>query len=36
MRKAGARDYENYSNQILKICKIKPISFEVFVMIKIQ
>ena len=30
MRKAGARDYKTYSNQILKICKIKPISFEVF------
>ena len=30
MRKAGAKDYELYSKQILKICKIKPISFEVF------
>lgn len=30
MRKAGARDYKTYSNQILKICKTKPISFEVF------
>ena len=29
MRKAGARDYEKYSKNILKICK-KPISFEVF------
>lgn len=29
MRKAGAKDYANYSKQILKICK-KPISFEVF------
>tara|TARA_B100001063_G_C16665162_1_gene503212 strand:+ start:163 stop:861 length:699 start_codon:yes stop_codon:yes gene_type:complete len=30
MRKAGAKDYEAYSKQILKICKKKPISFEVF------
>ena len=30
MRKAGARDYKNYSKEILKICKNKPISFEVF------
>ena len=30
MRKAGAKDYENYSKEILKICKNKPISFEVF------
>ncbi len=30
MRKAGAKNYENYSKQILKICKKKPISFEVF------
>ena len=30
MRKAGAKDYKSYSNQILKICKKKPISFEVF------
>ena len=29
MRKAGAKNYENYSKRILKICK-KPISFEVF------
>ena len=29
MRKAGAKDYTIYSQQILKICK-KPISFEVF------
>ena len=29
MRKAGAKNYENYSKEILKICK-KPISFEVF------
>ena len=29
MRKAGAKNYENYSKQILKICK-KPISLEVF------
>tara|TARA_B100001057_G_scaffold458517_1_gene507841 strand:- start:1290 stop:1985 length:696 start_codon:yes stop_codon:yes gene_type:complete len=30
MRKAGAKDYQSYSKQILKICKNKPISFEVF------
>ena len=30
MRKAGAKNYKAYSNQILKICKNKPISFEVF------
>ena len=30
MRKAGAKDYELYSKEILKICKKKPISFEVF------
>ena len=30
MRKAGAKDYEAYSKQILKIVKYKPISFEVF------
>tara|TARA_B100001057_G_scaffold32518_1_gene29510 strand:+ start:287 stop:985 length:699 start_codon:yes stop_codon:yes gene_type:complete len=30
MRKAGAKDYEKYSRKILKICKKKPISFEVF------
>ena len=30
MRKAGAKDYQSYSKRILKICKIKPISFEVF------
>ena len=30
MRKAGARSYQAYSKQILKICKKKPISFEVF------
>ena len=30
MRKAGAKDYESYSKQILKICTKKPISFEVF------
>ena len=29
MRKAGAKDYKSYSKQILKICRIKPISFEV-------
>ena len=30
MSKAGAKDYKSYSKQILKICKNKPISFEVF------
>ena len=30
MRKAGAKDYELYSKKILKLCKTKPISFEVF------
>tara|TARA_X000000950_G_C13728426_1_gene583216 strand:- start:76 stop:774 length:699 start_codon:yes stop_codon:yes gene_type:complete len=30
MRKAGAKDYKSYSLEILKICKVKPISFEVF------
>jgi transaldolase len=30
MRKAGAKDYKTYSKQILKVCKKKPISFEVF------
>jgi transaldolase len=29
MRKAGAKNYEKYSKEILKFCK-KPISFEVF------
>ena len=30
MRKAGAKDYELYSKKILKICKKKPVSLEVF------
>ena len=30
MRLAGAKNYKDYSMQILKICKKKPISFEVF------
>ena len=30
MRKAGAKDYQQYCKKILKICKSKPISFEVF------
>ena len=30
MRKAGAKNYENYSRQILKICNNKPVSIEVF------
>ena len=30
MRKAGAKDYKSYSKKILKICKDKPISLEVF------
>ena len=30
MRKAGAKDYESYSKNILKICNNKPVSLEVF------
>ena len=30
MRKAGAVDYKSYSNKILKMCKHKPVSLEVF------
>ncbi|MDC1155710.1 transaldolase family protein [Candidatus Pelagibacter sp.] len=30
MRKAGAKDYQSYSKKILKICKNKPVSLEVF------
>ena len=30
MRKAGAKDYKSYSKKILRVCKTKPISFEVF------
>ena len=30
MRKAGAKNYENYSKKIIKICKNKPVSLEVF------
>ena len=30
MRLSGAKNYKNYSFKILKICKKKPISFEVF------
>ena len=30
MRKAGAKDYKAYSKKILKICKNKPVSLEVF------
>ncbi len=30
MRKAGAKDYRLYSQQILNICKNKPVSLEVF------
>jgi len=30
MRKAGAKNYANYSRKILKICKNKPVSLEVF------
>ncbi len=30
MRLAGAKNYKKYSLQILKVCKKKPISFEVF------
>jgi transaldolase len=31
MRQAGAKNYKDYSHKILKVCKKKPISFEVFV-----
>ena len=30
MRKAGSKNYELYSKEILKVCNNKPISFEVF------
>ena len=30
MRKAGAKDYQSYCKKILKVCKNKPVSFEVF------
>ena len=30
MRKAGAKNYKSYSKKILKICKNKPVSQEVF------
>tara|TARA_B100001057_G_scaffold239739_1_gene239968 strand:+ start:351 stop:1049 length:699 start_codon:yes stop_codon:yes gene_type:complete len=30
MRKAGAKDYKSYSQKILKICRDKPVSLEVF------
>ncbi len=30
MRKAGAKDYENYAKKIVKACKPKPVSLEVF------
>ena len=30
MRKAGAKDYQSYSKKILNVCKIKPVSLEVF------
>ena len=30
IRKAGAKDYKSYSKRILKVCKNKPVSFEVF------
>ena len=30
MRKAGAKNYETYSKQIIKICNKKPVSLEVF------
>ena len=30
MRKAVAKDYKSYSKKILKICKYKPVSLEVF------
>ena len=30
MRKAGAKDYKEYSKKILNVCKNKPVSIEVF------
>ena len=33
MRKAGAKNYKLYSDQILKICKNKPISLKFLLMI---
>ena len=30
MRKAGAKNYQKYSKQILKVCNNKPVSLEVF------
>ena len=30
MRKAGAKNYETYSKQLIKVCGKKPISLEVF------
>ena len=30
MRKSGAKDYKNYSLKLLRVCKKKPISLEVF------
>ena len=30
MRKAGAKDYKSYCKKIIKVCKKKPVSFEVF------
>ena len=30
MKKAGAKNYEAYSKKILRICKNKPVSLEVF------
>jgi len=30
MKKSGAKDYKNYSKKLLKVCKKKPISLEVF------
>tara|TARA_Y100000590_G_scaffold8025_1_gene10132 strand:+ start:22603 stop:23325 length:723 start_codon:yes stop_codon:yes gene_type:complete len=30
MNSAGAKNYKNYSKKILKVCKNKPISFEIF------
>ena len=30
MRKAGAKDYRNYSKKVLNACGNKPVSLEVF------
>ena len=34
MRLSGAKNYKDYSLKILKVCKKKPISFEVLLIIR--